>query len=90
MLTSPNYPNNYDDNDNCVFIISAKNKNFIKLRVDDFRLEGGNGCQYDYVEIRDGNSASSRQLGKYCGLRDYDQGVIPRFICSTGKHLRIK
>ena len=49
VLTSPNYPDNYNNGiESCVFIISQPIGTVINLIVDDFRLEdGGELCPYD-------------------------------------------
>ena len=87
VLTSPNYPNGYDNGiDSCIFTIIGPGDVIINLRVDDFRLEGGpSSCPWDYVEVRDGNSESSSLIGKFCG-----SNIPPNVIQSTQGHLWIK
>jgi len=46
-------------------------------------LEFEHSCQYDYVEVRDGDSLSSRVIGRYCG------NERPPPIKSTGSSLHI-
>ena len=89
VLTSPNYPDNYDNGiDGCVFIISRPNGTAINLRVDDFRLEGGEFCPYDYVEIRDGSLDNSPLIGKFCGSNSTNSP--PNDILSSQNHLWIR
>lgn len=46
-------------------------------------LEFDYSCQYDYVEVRDGDSLNSRIIGRYCG------NELPAPIRSTGNSLHI-
>ena len=66
-FNSPNYPNNYPHNQNCFWTISVPYGNHVSLEFLSFSVEYWSGCPYDFVEIRDGSSASSPVLGKYCG-----------------------
>ena len=83
-FNTPNYPYyNYPDNQNCVWTISVPYGNHVSLEFRYFSLETGSGCPYDFVEIRDGSSASGRVLGKYCG-----SGRPPRIV-SSGNSMRV-
>ena len=42
------------------------------------------GCDYDYVDIRDGGVATSTKLGKFCGNK------LPNTIKSTGNQLFVR
>ena len=33
----------------------------------DFDIEGSYNCNFDYIEIRDGDNENSTLIGKYCG-----------------------
>ena len=52
LITSPNYPNNYPHNRECVWTITANNGNQILLNITDFRLETHANCAFDFLEIR--------------------------------------
>lgn len=52
VITSPNYPNNYPHERECVWTITAQDGNQILLNVTDFRLESHASCAYDFLEIR--------------------------------------
>ncbi|XP_054838249.1 deleted in malignant brain tumors 1 protein-like [Eublepharis macularius] len=58
---SPNYPGNYQNNENCVWTIVASNSSRINLTLTDVQTE----CSYDYVEVFDGH-LSSNSLGRFC------------------------
>uniref|UniRef100_A0A665V841 Cubilin n=1 Tax=Echeneis naucrates TaxID=173247 RepID=A0A665V841_ECHNA len=65
---SPNYPNYYPNNRDCIFKIILQVNMQIKLNFTDFQLEGTSPyCRYDFVEIRDGGYETSPLIGKFCG-----------------------
>ncbi|XP_076456132.1 uncharacterized protein LOC143290510 isoform X2 [Babylonia areolata] len=64
-IQSPNFPGNYSNDQDCVYIITAPAGYQVTLTFTDFDLEPHGNCLYDYVEIRDGDETSPR-LGRYC------------------------
>lgn len=66
-IISPGYPNNYSNSVDCVWILGVPNNKIIALGFEEFELEGGAGCRFDYVEVRDGDSQNASLLGRYCG-----------------------
>lgn len=77
-ITSKNYPNNYDNNLNCVYKIHAS----IPTRVLSFSIQNldlaGNAnsnCDSgDYIEIR-ADSAEGTKIGRYCGFSNTSSTV---------------
>ncbi|XP_059145873.1 uncharacterized protein LOC131933030 [Physella acuta] len=65
LITSPNYPQDYDNNVHCLWVIVAEYSSYITLRVNDFKLE--NDCHNDYLEIWDGLDDNPTLLGRSCG-----------------------
>ena len=52
-ITSPNYPSDYPDDLDILWIIMAEPGQTIRADIVDFALELDEGCdQYDYVEFR--------------------------------------
>lgn len=51
-LSSPNYPDNYPSNRECVYKIIVEVNMQIMLNITDFELEGFSSCGFDYLEIR--------------------------------------
>ena len=49
-ITSPNYPYDYNVNDDCVWVLSARTGT-VSLTVTDFVLEYQEICNYDYLEV---------------------------------------
>ncbi|KAM8967664.1 cubilin [Pelodytes ibericus] len=65
-FTSPNYPNNYPNDKQCVYTISVEQNNQIMLNFTSFALETSGNCNRDYVEIRDGGYETSPLIGRFC------------------------
>ncbi|KAH0568173.1 hypothetical protein KQX54_019308 [Cotesia glomerata] len=84
LLRSPDYPNYYPPNRECVWIIEAQNKFRILLEVKKFEIESHSYCAYDYLEIRNGGYENSPLVGKFCG------NEIPGEIMSFTNQLYIK
>ncbi|XP_070181137.1 uncharacterized protein [Littorina saxatilis] len=82
-IQSPNFPNNYDNNLNCVYVITAPEGHRVTLRFTSFSLEAHANCSYDYVRIRDGSSETSGFLGIYC------DALSPFTVASSGNQLWI-
>ncbi|XP_054274028.1 cubilin-like isoform X2 [Macrosteles quadrilineatus] len=83
-IWSPNYPQPYSAERMCVYIISTPPSTAIQLHFQDFELEKlGESCDYDYLEIRDGDNANSTLVGKFCG------GDAPPDVISTHNYLYI-
>ena len=65
-FASPNFPNAYPQNTECVWEIGGWPGNQITLQFESFQLESSENCNRDYVEIHEG-SEEGRLLGLYCG-----------------------
>ncbi|XP_068091867.1 neuropilin-1 [Hyperolius riggenbachi] len=84
-LISPGYPTSYHPSQKCEWIIQAPEK-YQRIMINfnpHFDLEDRE-CKYDYVEVYDGENASGRLLGKYCGK------IAPPALLSVGPSLFIK
>jgi len=91
-FTSPGYPKAYPNNQDCTWIIRHAYGKTVKLTVmDNFELESGGMCSFDYVEftntdgspisLGNGNAASQ---GKICGKR------VPKPIFTAGNGAIVK
>ena len=82
---SPNYPNSYDDGLDCQVTIRFVGSPTVLIEFDPvYEIEGNDICYYDYLEVRDGPSASSTMIGsKLCG------GTVPPPIQSTGNSMTL-
>ncbi|KAJ8980750.1 hypothetical protein NQ317_013755 [Molorchus minor] len=83
-LESPNYPEEYQPNKECIWKITTEEHHQIALRFQSFDIEDHVSCIYDYVEIRDGPIMDSPILKVYCGH------TIPADIVSSSNHLLVK
>ncbi|GAB1598696.1 tolloid-like protein 2 [Argonauta hians] len=83
-LTSPNSPDDYRANQECVWIITVPEGYLVGLTFQAFEIENHDNCVYDYIEIRDGPEESSPKLGKFCGYK------MPEEIKSSSNQLYVK
>ncbi|XP_048417522.2 cubilin isoform X2 [Stegostoma tigrinum] len=83
-LTSPNYPNGYSRNQECIYTINVENNKQILLNFTHFCLDGYQTCTSGYVEIRNGGYETSPLVGQYCGSK------APPLITSHSNQLWIK
>ncbi|XP_053569959.1 cubilin [Bombina bombina] len=66
IFTSPNYPNSYPNNRECIYTITVETNKQIALNFTTFALNSFSSCDRDYVEIRDGGYRISPLLGTFC------------------------
>ncbi|XP_077980711.1 bone morphogenetic protein 1 homolog [Glandiceps talaboti] len=84
-VKSPGYPDNYLDSREYVWSFTAPSDQKVVLEFNDFDLEYGTDCDYDFVEVYDGvEMTSSNLIGRYCGQS------LPDIIESTSKDLSMK
>uniref|UniRef100_A0A8C3B237 Neuropilin and tolloid like 1 n=1 Tax=Cyclopterus lumpus TaxID=8103 RepID=A0A8C3B237_CYCLU len=84
-FTSPNYPEKYPPERECVYIIEAAPRQCIDLFFDDkYSIEPSWECKFDHIEVRDGPFGFSPILGRFCGQ------VSPAYVRSSGRYLYIK
>ncbi|XP_067930809.1 cubilin-like [Watersipora subatra] len=85
IIISPNFPNHYDHNGDCVWVISIPNINAkISLNFTDFDMESSSTCAYDYLEVHDGVDDTAPSFGKLCGTE------LPGTIISTTNNLYLR
>lgn len=65
-FTSPNYPESYSKNSECVWTIVVPLQDTIELTFHEFHLENSGSCNYDFVEVRQGSTRFSEIIGKFC------------------------
>ena len=86
IITSPNYPSFHPVDIECVYKITVAAGNKVQLYFRDFNIEAHSRCAYDYLEIRDGTSATSPLIGGrlWCG------NVLPPTAVSSSNTLYMK
>jgi tolkin len=83
-LESPNYPLEYLASKECIWKITVPKEYQVALHFQSFEVENHDSCVYDYVEVRDGDSADSRLIGVFCGYK------IPPDMRSSSNKLFVK
>ncbi|XP_028815099.1 cubilin [Denticeps clupeoides] len=84
IIISPNWPNNYAHNRQCIYVIQLPPGENVALNFTHMDLETHAGCAFDYVEVRDGSAETDALFGKYCG------SMLPAPITSTSNSLWIR
>lgn len=53
VLTSPNWPSNYEDFTHCIYMLSVGSDSGSKiiLNITEYDIEGHSSCTYDYLEV---------------------------------------
>ena len=96
-LTSANYPNNYNPNSADSWLITAPAGQTVTIYFVDFYMEySSTSCQFDYVILYDGDSASDPRIGdgKYCGtnspgcLETYSNNLLVTFTSDHSAQFR--
>ncbi|XP_033117677.1 tolloid-like protein 1 isoform X1 [Anneissia japonica] len=82
-LQSPNYPDDYRPNKECIWKIKMPEDEQVGLRFQSFEVERHDNCIYDYVEVYDGHDETAESIGLYCGYS------IPNDIKSTSNKLMV-
>ncbi|XP_036358468.1 cubilin-like [Octopus sinensis] len=67
MISSPNYPNSYPANINCMWKIVGDEGLKINLTMMHVDIENSVNCTKDYIDILNGEHHTSPSLGKICG-----------------------
>ncbi|XP_035287214.1 neuropilin and tolloid-like protein 1 isoform X2 [Anguilla anguilla] len=85
VFTSPNYPEKYPPERECIYILEAAPKQCIDLYFDEkYSIEPSWECKFDHIEVRDGPFGFSPIIGRYCGQES------PLYVRSSGRYLWIK
>uniref|UniRef100_A0A3Q3W0B5 Cubilin n=1 Tax=Mola mola TaxID=94237 RepID=A0A3Q3W0B5_MOLML len=84
IIISPNWPNDYSHNSQCVYLIKLPAGEKVALNFTNMNLENHGSCTFDYVEVRDGRMETDPLIGKYCG------STLPAPITSSSNYLYIR
>lgn len=84
IITSPNYPNIPSAHIECVWRVTAPNGELLKIDfLERFDLTPTPGCSMEYLEVREGSTAGSPTIGRYCSGK-------PLPIFSASNMIRLK
>ncbi|XP_066539114.1 cubilin [Hoplias malabaricus] len=84
IIISPNWPNSYAHDKQCIYLIRMPRSELVLLNFTHMDLEVHSGCDFDYVEVRDGSAETAPLIGKYCG------STLPAPILSSANILWIR
>lgn len=76
-FTTPYYPSSYPANIECTWILISNPGNSLSLTLESMDLEESEGCNRDYVEVREEDERGAL-IGVYCGR------TVPPVIRSRG------
>ena len=65
-IHSPNYPNSYNANDDCEWLIEVDRNHVVQFTFVDFDVEPHQNCSYDYVALYDGANTSAPLIIQVC------------------------
>uniref|UniRef100_A0A665UUY8 Neuropilin (NRP) and tolloid (TLL)-like 2b n=1 Tax=Echeneis naucrates TaxID=173247 RepID=A0A665UUY8_ECHNA len=84
-FSSPNYPNSYPPNKECLYVLEALPRQRIELLFDDaFYIEASFECRFDHIEVRDGPFSFSPLINRFCGSAN------PGLVLSSGRFMWIR
>lgn len=75
---------NYENKEDCDWVIEAKKDHSVRLRFLTFEIEDEQDCNYDFVDVFDGPDDSCKLLGRNCGNR------VPQEFLSSGESLLVR
>ncbi|KPP69550.1 cubilin-like, partial [Scleropages formosus] len=91
QIRTPYHPNSYPHEKTCEWVINQPQGYVVTLAFLTFDIEQSSTCFFDYVElirnhpqVRDGSTASSPLIGRYCGSR------VPPMLQSTQQSMYIR
>lgn len=84
ILMSPGFPQSrYEPRTVCTWMITAPRGGHVKLAITSMELEYCSFCRCDYVEVRDGPTANSQLIGRFCDTERAN-------LYSEGRHMWVK
>jgi cubilin len=84
IITSPSYPSNYPNNQDCTWVVQAATGSTIRVTFDaGFSVLPAGTCS-DVVEVYNGGDETSPLLGSYCGT------TVPPQTETSGNLLRVR
>ncbi|XP_037538769.1 neuropilin and tolloid-like protein 2 [Nematolebias whitei] len=85
IFSSPNYPNMYPPNKDCLYVLEALPRQRIELLFSKlFHIEASFDCRFDNIEVRDGPFSFSPLINRFCGT------TSPGVIYSNGRFMWIR
>ena len=67
-IHSPNYPQNYDHDSDCGWLLEVPMNHVVELTFNDFDVEPFTNCTFDYVAVYDGPTMDDgAEIARFCG-----------------------
>ncbi|XP_033097740.1 uncharacterized protein LOC117101784 isoform X2 [Anneissia japonica] len=82
-IKSPNFPANYNSQEDCIWYLKAKEGQTITLKFTEFDVEDSPSCTRDHFNIRTKNMYQDEEDKFYCGNR------IPETVTTEGNELML-
>ncbi len=86
IIHSPNYPQNYDHDSDCTWLIEVPVNHVVVLNFVDFDVEPFTNCTFDYVAVYDGPSLNDEEIARFCGSTIPN----PSYVRSTSNKMFIR
>ncbi|XP_072507728.1 cubilin [Notamacropus eugenii] len=86
-FTSPEYPNNYLPNKECIWYIHTAPGSSIQLTIEDFDVEYHVNCRFDVLEVYGGPDFHSPRVAQLCSSRSRQN---PLQVSSAGNSMAIR
>ncbi|XP_068942361.1 cubilin [Petaurus breviceps papuanus] len=87
FFTSPEYPNNYPPNKECIWYIRTAPGSSIQLTIEDFSVEYHRNCRFDVLEVYGGPDFHSPRVAQLCSSRSRQN---PLQVSSAGNSLTVR
>ena len=78
MITSPNFPNDYEDKKDCQITIKFASDKAVEIAILSFDIESHSSCYYDYLAVYEGEYSAGN------GTNSSDSSIIGSRLCGTG------
>lgn len=85
-IRSPNYPNSYNDDSDCVWIGELPEEGMVSLTITEFDLPASVNCSDDKLVIQNGKHSDSPIVASLCGN---NSGLAHRTFTLSGAHFRV-
>ena len=91
MITSPNFPNDYENTKDCQITIKFASDKAVEIAILSFDVESHSSCYYDYLAVYEGEYSAGNGTNS---TTDYDMttntsttrdsSIIGSRLCGTG------
>ncbi|XP_031795774.1 cubilin [Sarcophilus harrisii] len=87
FFTSPQYPEKYPPNKECIWYIHTAPGSSIQLTIEDFDVEHHSNCRFDVLEVYGGPDFDSPRVAQLCSSRSREN---PLQVSSAGNSIAVR